>query len=158
MSEITYREAEISDIEEIVDLWEKLMQIHAGINEYWKTIPNSKSNYLNHIKEKIISNDTKVVLAMSDKKIIGFSWAEVRKDIPIYDRKVCNINDLFVSENFRGQGIAKKLFKKLEDFAKEKHAEYIMEQNSIENKATVKFYDSIKMDPLMQVRIKKVQK
>ena len=66
------------------------------------------------------------------------------------------ITELIVSQKVRSKGIGKKLIKKLEEYFKEQHCEYIIVDVFAYNNNAINFYEKYGYHSRMQTKIKKI--
>ena len=160
MSKITYREAKLSDIDSIIELWKGLMEYHL---EFFPDFYKFKRGYLSsmrkHFGRNIRSKDSIVLVAEESGKPIGYVMGAVGKfRPPIYKwKKEANISDLFVDEEHRGKGISKKLFLEVKKFAKAKGADYLKLAVDVKNPSANKFYDKMGLFEFHTTRLVKLK-
>jgi len=112
---VQIREARESDYEEIMPL----MNIFVGEDRY--------SRHDGDSYKKVLQSPTNFAFVVEDKgKIIGFVTSSIRTIIR-YPKPIMELDELFVVEEYRKQGIGKQLIEKIESLAKEKdcHRMYI---------------------------------
>lgn len=95
------------------------------------------------VYKAMINNQDKINIAyLVDDKIAGVCLATIKDRI----EKSIYIDDIFVLEEFRHQGIATKLYKQVESIAKDIGAKRIDLTVWQFNKAAMKFYESLGME------------
>ena len=75
---------------------------------------DSKRKWSRYLRERFSEISTKLVVAEEDGEIVGFMLCLLEPNIPVYkERKIGVISDVFVKQQRRRKGLAKKML----DFA-----------------------------------------
>ena len=94
------------------------------------------------ITERLINNESVIYVAFIDNKPVGFTQL-----YPKYSsmRAVKNwiLNDLYVDEDCRKQGIASQLIQAATDFAKVSNARFIQLETQTDNYTAQSLYESV---------------
>ena len=98
---------DIEDLEVIFSLYLKFYEVES-----------IRDDNITFLKERVQNNESVIFIAKKDDEIVGFTQL-----FPTFSsaslKKVYILNDLFVLENYRNQGIAKLLIHQVIEFAKE---------------------------------------
>jgi ribosomal protein S18 acetylase RimI-like enzyme len=94
------------------------------------------------LEQRFESQDSALLLAREDDQIVGFiqlypSFSSISM------QRVWILNDLFVAESHRGQGIARLLMGRAEKYAQETDAVRIILATQISNAAAQALYESL---------------
>jgi len=122
---IKIRKANIEDLDEIMILIECITDFHYKLDKYYKSFVEYQG--LNeYIQQQLEDENTKILLAEVDEKIVGFIVGVILK-APGYivPKKIGNIDNAFVKEDYRHQKIGENLIKELFKWFKEKKVKHI---------------------------------
>ena len=139
------REANIMDIEKILELEKQVFEIHSKARPDW--VKKFPLNY-NYIKEIIEKNEGKIFVADIENKIIGHCIMKIRniKNHPVMDDMInVEIDDMCIDQEYRRKGIGKKLFEEVEKYAKEIKAKNIELMVWEFNQEAKRFYEKLGM-------------
>ena len=135
------RDLTISDFEIVESIVAKLNKIHVN-NRHDFYIENEHPIKKKEYKAMLNSKDKINIAYLVDDKIVGVCLATIKDKI----EKSIYIDDIFVLEEFRHQGIATKLYKQVESIAKDICAKRIDLTVWQFNKTAMKFYESLGME------------
>lgn len=147
---MTIRRAEKKDMTGINNLLNQVLEIHHnGRPDIFKS--NTKK-YTDSELVDIINDDTKPIFVSVDENdnVSGYAFCVFIKHIDnniLTDIKTLYIDDLCVDENIRGQGIGKKLYDYVVDFAKKEGCYNITLNVWSLNSNAMKFYEKLGMKP-----------
>lgn len=122
---ITYRFAEIKDLNLLVSLRLEFMGVAPSNNKY----ENIKVNIQGYFKTKILSGECEVILAENDSNVVGTGIMFYYDSVPSVSNitgKNAYITSMYVHESFRRQKIGSTILKKLLEKAKERNYRVIM--------------------------------
>lgn len=146
------RKLTINDFEIVESIVAKLHKLHVDNRPDFYTEnehPINKKEY-----KAMLNNQDKINIAyMVDDKIAGVCLATIKDRI----EKSIYIDDIFVLEEFRHQGIATRLYKQIESIAKDIEAKRIDLTVWQFNKSAMKFYESLGMKTqrkILETRLK----
>lgn len=134
------RKLTINDFEIVESIVAKLHKIHVN-NRPDFYIENEHHINKKEYKAMLNSKDKINIAYIVDDKIAGICLATIKNKI----EKSIYIDDIFVLEEFRHQGIATKLYKQIESIAKEIEAKRVDLTVWQFNKNTMNFYKSLGM-------------
>jgi len=140
------REANIMDINKIMDLEDQIFKIHYKARPDW--IEKNPRNY-EYKKQFIEENNGKIFIAEEDNKIIGLCIFNIRviKDHQMFfDMVNIEIENICVDEKYRKKGIGKKLLEKVKIYAKENNIKNIELSVWEFNENALKFYKNMGME------------
>lgn len=101
------------------------------------------SAYTNDSYEKVINNPQKVVFVAEDAgKLVGFASFSVR-DVIRYPKPIAELDELFVSPDYRNNGIGKLLLEAVEKKSREPGCYRIFIESHYDHKSAHKFYESL---------------
>lgn len=92
--------------------------------KYDKNI-NSDFVVKNYYERYLNDENTCLLIAKQENKIIGYVFGYVREDKDLVLNKVCVLDALFVKKNYRNQGVAKKLINSFKSWGIKKEARYV---------------------------------
>lgn len=145
--EITYREMKDSDRSTIIDLFYDFCELYTDIDKQKISINSRKIAEwcLTDIEEKIKKSDGKVIVALFNKKIvgfIGFFLKNSKEDGLMYHRrhKYGMVDSLYIDSKYRNNNIGDHLLKLSESYFKEKQCEFVKLQVLGTNPKAYKFY------------------
>jgi len=98
--EVIIRKAQLCDIPEIYEMN--------------NTLNDEVGSTIEYMKKSLESNNEIVLVAVRDKKAIGFICGQIYSSICCSKGVQCEVTELFVSEEFRKQGVASELIAHLE--------------------------------------------
>ncbi len=140
---ITIRKATNKDLSKLMELIKDVVDYHYKIDKYYK--PFSKYKGLDKYAEgQLKDKNVKMLVAENNGEIIGRIVGIIIKAPPyITPKKIGNIDDAFIKENYRNKEIGKKLINELFKWFKEKKIKHIElsvdARNNIGIKAWKKF-------------------
>lgn len=140
------REAKKEDFEQVHELIMQVHKLHVQERSdiYKDTDPLSIDNFIEEL-----SKDSNIYLvAEIENKVIGICFSEIKEisDNKIMkDRKILHIVDICINEANRKNGIGKKLYDKMFEFAKEMNVDSIELMVWGFNKNAIKFYENLGM-------------
>ena len=107
---ITIRDAREDDLESVIDLWEQLADHHELLSDQFERSPDSKKKWSKYLYERFSEISTKLVVAEEEGKIVAFMLCLLEPNYPIFkERKIGVISDVYVREERRRKGLAKKM-------------------------------------------------
>lgn len=111
------REANRSDLPEIVDLWKEFMDFHRDYDNFYARSKDGPSNFHKHIEGQIESDDAALLVAEESGRIIGYAKIGISQYPPVFEvDKYGLISDVAVAEEYRRQGIGEALFDKSKEW------------------------------------------
>lgn len=109
------REANIKDINAIVDLWEEMMNFHIQKSDLYEIKPDARQIYAYYLKEVLKSHESIVIVYEIENKIVGYLMAEESLNPPVYkETKIGTIIEICVTEKHRNKGIGEELLAEIE--------------------------------------------
>ncbi|MFH1366813.1 MAG: GNAT family N-acetyltransferase [Patescibacteria group bacterium] len=141
---IIIRKAKIKDIHQIVLFALNLLKYHQNLDSYFSPVKNVGDLYNKLFRRCIHSKNRYLLVAEINNKIVGYALGETKLRSPVYNkRKIGFISDIFVDNNYRQRGIAKKFIMKFNIWFKDKKLEYVEltvhAKNNIANKTWEKY-------------------
>ncbi|QKX05539.1 GNAT family N-acetyltransferase [Aquimarina sp. TRL1] len=136
---ITIRPAHIDDLPVLLDFEQRLIEIERPMDN---TLKKTERISYYDIESYISAKDTEVIVAEIDQQVVGSGYAQIRprKGIYIQDR-LGYIGFMFVDENHRGKGIAKKVITSLIDWLKTREIEEVQLEVYHQNPSAIKAYE-----------------
>lgn len=139
---VNYKKEDKEDLRRLII---GLRQFESGIDT-WKFYKFDKE-YEKKAIEKLLKNveekEGKIYLAKFDGKIIGFIAGYIVPDkgnFEIYNWKRGYVDELYIDEKYRTQGIGKKLLEKIEKYFKSKKCDIFGLDIVAANKGAEEFY------------------
>ena len=109
--EIRVRRARTSDIPHMVELWKEYMEFHRKADTLYTPTKDAPKQWARWAAENIASRESCVLVAETNGNLAGFSLSEIARRPPVMRKQRYGaILDLAVTESFRRQGVATRLF------------------------------------------------
>lgn len=136
------------EVEHFIDeLWIPAQREMAAVSTYTLT-EDIRQAGLDYRRSRLSDNDFITFLASREKELVGYVTAEVQTPPPIFQQvRECHINELFVREDARRQGIAIELLDTIEEWGRANDCKWLDLNVDAENQPAktlyeVKGYDS----------------
>jgi GNAT superfamily N-acetyltransferase len=125
------RKAVASDYADVMVLY----NIFVGEDRY------SQHDYDSFIK--VLESDHNYIFVAEDAgKIIGFVTFSIR-DVVRYPRPIAELDELFISEEYRKHGLGKQFMEKIEELAREKNCYRMYIESRYDFKGAHSFYEKL---------------
>ncbi|MGD9962540.1 MAG: N-acetyltransferase family protein, partial [Thermoplasmata archaeon] len=109
---ILIREARIGDLGDITDLWEQMAEHHSRLSHHFTLAEDGKDKYSKYLARKFSEKSTKLVVATSGPKVVGFMLCLLSPNTPVFrERTVGVVSDVYVRPEFRMKGVAREMLK-----------------------------------------------
>lgn len=122
----------LEDIEGLLELYKELTPFE-----------NSLERSIEIYKEILQDEQYLIVVAKENNKVIGSAFGVCCKCLSVGGSPFLVIEDVIINEDFRGQGVGKKVMKVLDEFAEEKNCGYAILVSSDYRKKAHAFYDNL---------------
>lgn len=120
------RKAKLKDIEQITNYGIKLISYHQKLDSYFAVDKGAKDCYRKIFKKSIYSKNSNLLVAEKDGKIIGYALGGMHPRLSIFKiKKIGSVNDMFVEEKFRKNGISKRFMEELGVWFRSKKIKYV---------------------------------
>ena len=118
--------------------------------------PLSFNEIENNIKEVISNNDHSAFVAVRDEKVVG--WIHAFRPVFLESKPFIEIGGLVADENYRGQGIGKKLVERIKQWCLGKQISTLRVRSQLKRKDAHQFYlingfKEIKEQKVFQVQL-----
>ena len=124
---MTIRFAEVRDIPGMIDLLQQVGEVHHKIRP--DLFRSGAQKYDEAALEALLKDPARpIFVADIDGKVAGYAFCilQVTENNPVLrDRKVLYIDDLCVDEGHRGHGIARTLYNRVLEYARELHCDAV---------------------------------
>lgn len=140
MNNILIREANKKDLNGILylnsDLFKKeFKEFDKSLNIKWT---NSKEGR-DYFSKRIVNKDSFVLVAICSEEIVGYICCSLHRS-PIQIIKKAELENMMISEGFRGKKIGSKLAKEFFNWCKTKNIKNIIVTASAKNLSGIRFY------------------
>lgn len=143
------RRAEKEDLNTINLLLHQVLEVHhKGRPDLFRT--GAKKYTDGEILDILQDPNRPVFVAVVDGTVLGYAFCvmeEEKSSSIFHPRKTLYLDDLCVNESCRGQGIGKKLFSFVKEFAKQEGCYHLTLQVWSCNSGALAFYESLGMHP-----------
>ena len=133
-------------IDEVRDLdaaWPELSLLFMGLNNYHKPyFPRSlRDDWETRWRDYVALGDDRLILiAREGAEAIAYLSVQVRRDYGIFDELVGFIDDAFVVEDNRGQGVGRAMLRRAEEWLRSRGVNEVRLQTVAANKRAVRFW------------------
>lgn len=142
------REARQYDIEGVVTLWRMLQEDHQAIEPRIRMSESSEQRWRTDFPGWVRSNVHGMFVAETDNRLVGLATVHPYWPAPVYEeREEAYVNELIVHPDWRGQGIARKLIRAVQEWARERGITQIRAGVIAANPAALDFWKKIGADP-----------
>lgn len=107
---IRIREAREDDLDEVVDLWDELVEHHQTYSEHFTLSRHGRDIWEAYLREKFSEPSTKLIVAEEDGGLVGFMLCLLDPAKPIFKEKTIGIvSDAYVVKSRRKKGVMKEM-------------------------------------------------
>ena len=147
-TQVTIRIATRSDLLEVVALWQEHQEYHARCDPYYERSKDANPGFLKYLQENL--QKVGLFVAEIDKRLVGFVLTEIDLRPPCFaKREYGMIDDLAVTEEWRGRGIGQKLVEQAIAWFTEKGIDRIETRVLMSNPLACNFWRQAGFDPYM---------
>lgn len=143
------RFAEIRDIPGMIDLLQQVGEVHHQIRPDLFRGGAQKYNEAD-LQALLADHQRPILVADIDGHVAGYAFCilQTTENNPVLcDRKSLYIDDLCVDENIRGQGVAKALYARVVEYARELGCDAVTLNVWCGNDGAMKFYEKAGLKP-----------
>ncbi|MBN3495853.1 GNAT family N-acetyltransferase [Vibrio neptunius] len=134
------RKAKVDEISRLLELEQCVIDAERPYNSSLK----EKSAYYYDIERLISCHNSHLLVAEVDNEIVGTGYAQIRNSKPSLEHEQhCYLGFMYVSPNYRGQGINFKLVSKLIDWSKRRRIFDFYLDVYADNDSAVKAYEKV---------------
>ncbi|MEE2901262.1 MAG: GNAT family N-acetyltransferase [Myxococcota bacterium] len=138
---VVLRDGRSSDAKALGGLWRELMDYHESIDDRFALAHNADQAFQSYLDNARKSDDYLVRVAEVDGECVGFTISCILPNSPAYrTRWVGYINDICVTDRFRGRGIGEALVKDAVKWLRTHGAESVEVYVSRANPGAQKFW------------------
>jgi GNAT superfamily N-acetyltransferase len=118
--EYEIRLANEENLDEVFELWRKLMGEHRILDSDFFSEINEERYKEDLMKCLSYPDEASLFVCIKKRKVIGYVTAAITQRYKYYNaNNYCIIDDIMVDSSFRGEGIGKALIKSVENWAKQ---------------------------------------
>jgi ribosomal protein S18 acetylase RimI-like enzyme len=153
------RQARPEESEEISrELWLPLAREMEDVSDYNRLREDFDiKEVVDHKREKITEEEGFFFVAEEGDQLIGFVTGEVKESVPVFSRgEKLKINELFVKERFRRNGVASMMLGKLERKARKRGCSTVELDVNKENRSAQELYRSKGFDTERKRMVKEI--
>ncbi len=115
------REATVEDIDSITDMWKEFIDFHKAHDPFFCRTTEGHLRFSEFALERIQSSDWLVLVSVEDDRIVGHCLATIQSHPPVFENtRYGYIQDIAVTEAYRGHHAGKQLFERASRWFKEK--------------------------------------
>ncbi len=154
MSVYTIRDARTSEKELIAGLWLSLMMEHHTLDSRFRVADDAQKKYSRHLQEMIRTKNGRVLVAEVKEtgELVGFMMGEIQPRPPIALPGIYGfISDLYVTQEWRRQGVARSLFVEMSRWFQSRKANAIELYAAEANPAAVAFWQTMGLKPFLRL-------
>lgn len=138
------RAAKSEDVGAISRLWLKFMEYNARFDDSFQVKPKILTRFAREIIDRLKDPDYRIAVAEIENEIVGYSFSYISRK-PYFFRlgKFGFIGDVFVLEQFRKQGIGRKLADDAHEFFRRRKVEQVELLVATKNVDTIRFWEKL---------------
>ena len=104
-------------VPEIVEIWKEFMDFHSDLDPFLERRENGHEHFEKYVREKIESDDSTVLVATDNNKVIGFSIIFISKHPPVLKMERYGfIDSLAVKSEYRRNGVGTAILNKIHEW------------------------------------------
>ena len=143
---LNYRKAELGDISQLLDLEQRVIKTERPFN---RSIKDDQTLYYD-VKDLITSSHSYLLVAEDKNSIIGTGYAQIRQSKSYLKHDIHSyLGFMYVSPDYRGQGINKNIIDKLIIWSKSKGAKDFYLDVYSQNISAIKAYEKVGFKPCL---------
>jgi len=151
------RPAKPEDIPGLVDLWIEFMDFHSALDQDYVRSPDAVEKWTAYISEKIADEKFQIIVAVDQGNLVGHLVATIRDYPPVFTIKNFGfIQEIAVNENYRRQGVARRLYAAAEEWLRSVGVSRIQTNVDSLNQASRSFWKVVGFEPHTETLIKKI--
>lgn len=121
LNKFTIRVANETDVPSIVRVWVRYMDFHKIRDPQYTITPDAADKQAAFMTKLLASKDALLIVAEKAGCVAGFCVAEIQSRPPIFkDRLFGNVIDLAVDEAYRRRGLGEAMFRKVQEWLRER--------------------------------------
>ncbi|MHC5055150.1 MAG: GNAT family N-acetyltransferase [Planctomycetota bacterium] len=141
-AEVSIRRAKSRDMAFIVELWKKLSEEHAQLDERYALRPEAEIVWARWAGQRLRDDASIALVAESGTECVGYLLGHADEAQPIFEqRSYATITDLFVTPDFRRKGVASKLLAEALAFFKSRDLAHVRLNVLVKDEAARAFYE-----------------
>lgn len=145
---ITIAEAKIEQVDEIVELWKQLMEIHIKLDPDFFCCAHESYDDYRYDVQSIINNtedEKKLFVAIADGVVVGYVTIIIERFTMIYYNfdPLCVIGDIMIHENFQKHRIGERFIQEAKLFAKNRNVSKLMVNVFSKNEKSYSYFKHI---------------
>lgn len=107
---------------------------------------------------EIADGNLQMFVAEDAGELIGFVSVKIEDSTPIFDRgQEAHVEELYVKESYRRQGVASKLLERAEDYSREEGVDMIQLSVDTGNRSAAQFYSTHGFEEIRKTMVKDIE-
>jgi len=141
MTTLTIRPATKEDIPAIRELWKEFMDFHKAREPFFARVDDAHDDFGRFMVNNLDQDDWLILVAAAGDQIIGYGSATIMSYPPIYaDPRYGYIQDVAVTEAYRGQGVGQQIFARMITWFREKNISRLELEVAVTNEVSQAFW------------------
>ena len=140
MEQVVIRVAEKEDVKQAADLMVRMKKLNGEFDPLFKVVKDADERASRYLNESIASKNCLVLVAESDKKVIGFLRAEVKDRLFYEPVKEGVITDFYILPEGRRKSLGNEILNKASKKLKQMGVAMILVEFPAQNEIAVRFY------------------
>jgi ribosomal protein S18 acetylase RimI-like enzyme len=140
VEQVVIRVAEKEDVKQAADLMVRMKKLNGEFDPLFKVVKDADERASRYLNESIASKNCLVLVAESDKKVIGFLRAEVKDRLFYEPVKEGVITDFYILPEGRRKSLGNEILNKASKKLKQMGVAMILVEFPAQNEIAVRFY------------------
>ncbi len=157
MENINIRNCKVQDFQQLKYIYQECINFHLESGYNLEKVLNAPELFLEYIKALYLMENSLVLVAESDGKILGYIICKIGEKPPVYkDIYFGEIDNLAVAVEYQRRGIGQKLFMKAQEWFKTKGITRIELMITVGNEKSNNFWQKMGFETFMNLMEHKI--